>query len=284
LETEEDAMTALRHSGLAMVAMVAMAAVLVAGAAGQNTSTPGAAPNSGTPAAKSATTSGRETQPAAQTKKQAPAKAAGAQKTTQRTAPRTTPATPSKTKIVVSLQDHKLALIEDGQVKKIYPVAVGKPSTPSPMGTFTIARRVMNPTYAHDGRVVAPGPHNPVGSRWMGLSIAGYGIHGTNEPNSIGKAASHGCIRMAKADLEELYPQVAVGDTVELVGQRDEETAAIFGNPAAPNATEIDTTQLAAAHAPEAANPAHPAANAASPVNVSAAPAAASGSAVAGAL
>jgi lipoprotein-anchoring transpeptidase ErfK/SrfK len=140
------------------------------------------------------------------------------------------PAPATKRVIVVSLEDHKLALVEDGKVKKVYAVAVGKPSTPSPVGTFTIARRVMNPTYSHDGRVVPPGPNNPVGTRWMGLSIPGYGIHGTNVPSSIGKAASHGCIRMAKKDLEELYPMVEVGDTVELIGQRNEETAQVFGN------------------------------------------------------
>ena len=140
------------------------------------------------------------------------------------------PAAAAKRVIVVSLEDRKLALVEDGKVKKIYTVAVGKPSTPSPVGTFTIARRVMNPTYSHDGRTVPPGPNNPVGTRWMGLSIPGYGIHGTNVPSSIGKAASHGCIRMAKADLEELYPMVAVGDTVELIGQRNEETAQLFGD------------------------------------------------------
>jgi lipoprotein-anchoring transpeptidase ErfK/SrfK len=138
--------------------------------------------------------------------------------------------------IVVSLEDHKLALVEDGQVKKVYTVAVGKPSTPSPVGTFTIERRVANPTYQHNGKIVPPGPRNPVGTRWMGLSKHGYGIHGTNEPNSIGKAASHGCIRMAKADLEELYPLVAEGDTVELIGQRNEETAQLFGNSESPAA------------------------------------------------
>ena len=107
---------------------------------------------------------------------------------------------------------------------------MGKPSTPSPVGTFTIERRVANPTYHHNGKTVLPGPGNPVGTRWMGLSISGYGIHGTNEPKSIGKAASHGCIRMAKADLEEFYELVAVGDTVELVGERNEETARLFGD------------------------------------------------------
>ena len=143
--------------------------------------------------------------------------------------------------IVVSLEDRKLALVEDGKVKKVYTVAVGKPLTPSPVGTFTIERRVANPTYAHNGRIVPPGPGNPVGTRWMGLSIRGYGIHGTNEPHSIGKAASHGCIRMGKTDLEEFYEMVAVGDTVELVGQRNEETAQLFGNgqnPAAPVAAQ----------------------------------------------
>ena len=141
----------------------------------------------------------------------------------------TAQATPAKHVIVVSLEDRKLALVEDGQVKKVYTVAVGKPSTPSPTGTFTIARRVKNPTYSHDGKTVLPGPGNPVGTRWMGLNIKGYGIHGTNEPKSIGKAASHGCIRMAKKDLEEMYEMVSVGDSVELVGERNEETAQLFG-------------------------------------------------------
>lgn len=158
------------------------------------------------------------------------------------------PAATTKRVIVVSLEDHKLALVEDGKVKKIYTVAVGKPSTPSPVGTFTIARRVMNPTYSHEGRVVPPGPNNPVGTRWMGLSIPGYGIHGTNVPSSIGKAASHGCIRMARKDLEELYPMVEVGDTVELIGERNEETAQLFGDgpTLAPGAHQVTLTAMAA--------------------------------------
>jgi lipoprotein-anchoring transpeptidase ErfK/SrfK len=159
------------------------------------------------------------------------------------------PAVVTKRVIVVSLEDRKLALVEDGKVVKIYPVAVGKPSTPSPVGTFTIERRVMNPTYSHDGRVVAAGPNNPVGSRWMGLSIKGYGIHGTNVPSSIGKAASHGCIRMGKADVEDLFSKVDVGDEVDLIGERNQETAQLFddGRNAAPNAHLASKT--AAAHA-----------------------------------
>lgn len=150
--------------------------------------------------------------------------------------------------IVVSLEDRKLALVENGEVKKVYSVAVGKPSTPSPVGTFTIERRVVNPVYHHDGRTVQPGPNNPVGTRWMGLNIRGYGIHGTNAPSSIGKAASHGCIRMAKADLEDLYSMVEVGDTVELIGEHNDETARLFrGAPATPPTTS--TQPLLSAHA-----------------------------------
>ena len=166
--------------------------------------------------------------------------------------------------IVVSLEDRKLALVENGQVVKVYPVAVGKPSSPSPVGTFTIARRVANPAYHHDGKTVPPGPGNPVGTRWMGLSIKGYGIHGTNEPKSIGKAASHGCIRMARADLEDLYPQVQVGDTVELVGHRDEETALLFGNGTGNSMPSAPTAQpaLASNAAPSVNAPATPNLNA----------------------
>lgn len=153
--------------------------------------------------------------------------------------------------IVVSLEDRKLALVENGLVTKVYTVAVGKPSTPSPSGEFSIARRVMNPTYHHDGRTVPPGPHNPVGDRWMGLSKAGYGIHGTNEPNSIGKAASHGCIRMGKADVEDLYARVEVGDQVEIVGQRNDETAKLFGAPqVAPTAQTQPAMVLAKSNNP----------------------------------
>ena len=89
--------------------------------------------------------------------------------------------------------------------------------------------RVVDPTYYHEGKVIAPGPRNPLGDRWMGLDRKGYGIHGTNAPQSIGKSASHGCIRMAKRDLEELFSMVKVGDEVEIRSERDTQTAAIFG-------------------------------------------------------
>ena len=131
--------------------------------------------------------------------------------------------------VLVSLSDRKLALIENGAVKKTYRVAVGKQTTPSPTGTFKIVTRVTNPTYYKPGQVIAPGAENPIGTRWIGLNQKGYGIHGTNAPKSIGKAASHGCIRMAKKDLEELFELVRAGDVVEIRGERDEQVTQVFG-------------------------------------------------------
>jgi len=130
--------------------------------------------------------------------------------------------------IMISIPDRQLALIDNGQVAKKFPVAVGKQSTPSPSGDFTIINRTEDPTYYHKGKVIKPGKSNPLGSRWMGLSQKGYGIHGTNVPSSIGKAASHGCFRMAKKDVEELFKLVRVGDFVMIRSERDELVAQVF--------------------------------------------------------
>ena len=135
-------------------------------------------------------------------------------------------------RMLVSIPDRKLALVEDGRGIRIYRVAVGKATTPSPSGSFKIINRVTNPAYYHKGQVIASGKGNPIGSRWMGLSAKGYGIHGTNAPSSIGKAASTGCIRMGQRDLEELFARVKVGDAVEIREERDEQVAEIFGGEA----------------------------------------------------
>ncbi len=132
--------------------------------------------------------------------------------------------------VLVSIPDRKLAVLEDGRVLKVFPVAVGTAKSPSPSGEFHIINRVANPTYYHKGTVIPAGPANPLGARWMGLSLKGYGIHGTNAPRSIGKAASHGCIRMAKRDLEQFFDMVRVGDTVVIRAEADAQTAQIFGS------------------------------------------------------
>lgn len=131
-------------------------------------------------------------------------------------------------RIVVNIPERRLALVEDGHVVRIFPVAVGAASSPSPTGTYELVERLPNPTWYHPGKVVPPGKDNPLGTRWLGLSRKGYGIHGTNRPRSIGRPVSHGCIRMRNSDVEQLYSLVALGDTVELHGQPDPELERIF--------------------------------------------------------
>jgi lipoprotein-anchoring transpeptidase ErfK/SrfK len=132
-------------------------------------------------------------------------------------------------RIVVSIPDCKLAILESGKVVRIYPTAVGAVGSPSPAGKYTIVTRLTEPTWYGKGKIVGPGKNNPLGTRWLGLSVLGYGIHGTNAPASIGHNASHGCIRMRNRDVEELFAMVSVGDEVELYGQRSPELDAIFG-------------------------------------------------------
>ena len=137
-------------------------------------------------------------------------------------------AQPSR-RIVVSIPDRKLALLEAGQVVKIFSTAVGAPQSPSPTGAYAIVQRVTDTTWYTKGKIVPPGKNNPLGTRWLGLSVKGYGIHGTNRPGSIGHNASHGCIRMRNRDVEQLFSMVAVGDQVELYTEHTPELDAIFG-------------------------------------------------------
>jgi lipoprotein-anchoring transpeptidase ErfK/SrfK len=134
--------------------------------------------------------------------------------------------------VLVSITDRRLAVIEDGNVLAYFPVAVGAAVSPSPTGEFEIVNRVAAPAYYHDGVVMPASENSPVGTRWIGLNLKGYGIHGTNAPQSIGQAASHGCIRLKNRDVERLYAMLRVGDVVEIRDQRDEEVAEIFGGAA----------------------------------------------------
>jgi len=130
--------------------------------------------------------------------------------------------------VLISIPDRKLAVLEDGVVLVQFPVAVGAATSPSPTGEFQIVNRVSNPTYYHAGSVIPMGKDNPVGTRWLGLSQKGYGIHGTNAPHSVGRAASHGCIRLRNRDMERLFTMVRVGDVVKIRGERNQEIADVF--------------------------------------------------------
>lgn len=105
-----------------------------------------------------------------------------------------------KTYIKIETSILKLYFYKDDKLVRIYPVAVGKPNTPTPPGDWKIISKQLNPGGA-------------LGIRWLGLNVpwATYGIHGTNNPSSIGTRASMGCIRMYNSDIEELYEQVYIG-------------------------------------------------------------------------
>lgn len=109
-------------------------------------------------------------------------------------------------RIHVHVDTRILTMTSNGTIT-VYPVAVGKPSTPSPVGEWKVVFKSMN-------------PGGPFGVRWMRLSVpwGGYGIHGTNNPSSIGKAVSHGCIRLYNEDVVKLYDLTPVGTPVSITG------------------------------------------------------------------
>ena len=167
-----------------------------------------------------------------------------AQETTQQGTNQQGTAPRAARRIVVSIPDRKLAVVEGERVVRIFETAVGAPKSPSPTGTFQIVNHIADPTWYGPGKIVPPGTGNPLGTRWMGLSRKGYGIHGTNRPDSIGHNASHGCIRMRNREVEELFQMVAVGDSVELHGERTPELDRIFSG----TATVAVATEMAAQH------------------------------------
>jgi lipoprotein-anchoring transpeptidase ErfK/SrfK len=115
-----------------------------------------------------------------------------------------------------------LRLWKDLKLAKTYTVAVGMEGLETPEGIYAIQEKEENPSWhvpnsawAGDlaGKVIPPGPEDPIKARWMGI-FEGAGIHGTEEIESLGSAASHGCVRMSIPDVEELYDQVEVGTPI----------------------------------------------------------------------
>jgi len=125
-------------------------------------------------------------------------------------------------KIIVNLPSRTLELFSGDQLIKEYPVAIGLPSTPTPLGNFSIVYKEVNPNWYppnKKGKMVPSGPANPLGYRWIGI-WNNYGIHGTNAPWSIGTVVSNGCIRMYEQDVEELFEKVGYGTPVQITYDR----------------------------------------------------------------
>lgn len=121
-------------------------------------------------------------------------------------------------RIWINIPEHRLYLLYNEQIYQSFNIAVGKPSTPSPVGDFWVVNKVINPTwFPPDKREpVPPGPKNPLGKYWLGLNKKGYGIHGNNAPASIGNAVSHGCFRMNNQDIEWLFRTIPVKTPVSV--------------------------------------------------------------------
>lgn len=114
------------------------------------------------------------------------------------------PAAPSPIEIIINISAKRLTVYRNGSIYREYIVATGRPETPTPTGIFEVVNKEID-------------PGGPYGTRWLGLSARGYGIHGTNNPASIGTAASNGCIRMYNEDIEALFDITVVGTPVRIL-------------------------------------------------------------------
>jgi lipoprotein-anchoring transpeptidase ErfK/SrfK len=120
--------------------------------------------------------------------------------------------------IVVDKSQNTLILKSNEDLIKTYIVATGLNNS-TPVGTFKIIEKIVNPPWYKPGGGMIPAgnPQNILGSRWLGLDKEGYGIHGTTEPQSLGKQATAGCVRMQNGDVEQLYAIVPKGTEVTIV-------------------------------------------------------------------
>lgn len=133
--------------------------------------------------------------------------------------------------IVVNVPQRMLHLAIDGRHALSVPVAVGRADWQTPIGSFAVAAKEVNPTWdvppsiqaemAREGRPVLtkvpPGPRNPLGEHWIGLTAPNLGIHGTNQPTSIYRFTTHGCIRVHPDDIARVFPLVEVGTPVRVI-------------------------------------------------------------------
>lgn len=135
--------------------------------------------------------------------------------------------------VVINIPQRMLFVFEGGTVVQAFPVALGRPTWPTPTGPFSILTKEIDPTWdvpvsiqremEREGKEpllkVPPGPDNPLGDRWFGLSLPGVGIHGTNAPASIYHHQTHGCVRLHPDDIRTMFDRVSVGAPGEIVYQ-----------------------------------------------------------------
>jgi len=119
--------------------------------------------------------------------------------------------------LLVDKSQNMLILKSNEEVFKTYIVATGEDNS-TPVGIFTIVEKLTDPTWYSAGAVIPPdSPDNVLGTRWLGFDLSGYGIHGTTEPESLGKQVTQGCVRLSNADVEELCIIIPKGTEVTIV-------------------------------------------------------------------
>jgi lipoprotein-anchoring transpeptidase ErfK/SrfK len=123
--------------------------------------------------------------------------------------------------IIINKAVNQLAFIHNGKIEAVYPVATGFNASLTPEGLFMVTVKAENPYYRKQN-IPGGAPNNPLGTRWVGFNAKGtdgriYGIHGTNNPSSIGKYVSQGCVRMYNRDVEQLYEKIPIGTKVVIV-------------------------------------------------------------------
>lgn len=124
-----------------------------------------------------------------------------------------------KIHLVIKLSDRRVYVYKDDQLKTSYPIAIGRAGWETPTGTHKVIEKIPNPSWKHPftGEIIPPGPENPLGERWIGFWTDGknyIGFHGTPKEETVGQAASHGCVRMLNQDILALFEKVGVGTTV----------------------------------------------------------------------
>jgi L,D-transpeptidase ErfK/SrfK len=134
---------------------------------------------------------------------------------------------PSKSRdIVINVPEMRLYRFHPKKESvSTYPVTVGEEETPTPLGTFRIVDREIDPEWnipaklqhKYSQKIMQAGDDNPIGKYWLGLSRRGYGIHGTDNAWSVGRILSNGCIRLYPEDIEKLFPDVPKGAVVEII-------------------------------------------------------------------
>ena len=136
----------------------------------------------------------------------------------------TTTVTRTETRLLLNLKKRRVFVYQGQKIIASYPVAIGRPGWETPTGQFRVIQMVREPVWEHPftGQLVPSGKNNPLGARWIGFWTDGanfIGFHGTPQENLIGRAVSHGCVRMRDRDIKALFERVQIGTSVIVIAQ-----------------------------------------------------------------